>query len=89
MKLPVKIILINFVLAILFAATYIFTQNITNEISIVIGLVFLVGGLIALVVGLFLLIAEDKRYAQGFLMSGGLLLLLGFLTCGIGIGTFG
>jgi hypothetical protein len=85
MKLPVKIILINFVLAISFAAMYIFTQNITNEISIVIGLVFFVGGLIALVVGLFLLLMEDKRYAQGFLMSGGLLLLLGFLTCGMGI----
>jgi hypothetical protein len=85
MKLPIKIILINVVLAILFSVIYAITQNITSELSIVVGLVFLVGGLIALVVGLFLLIAEDKRYAQGFLMSGGLLLLLGFLTCGVGI----
>jgi hypothetical protein len=85
MKLPIKIILINVAVAILFSVIYAITQNITSELSIVVGLVFLVGGLIALVVGLFLLIAEDKRYAQGFLMSGGLLLLLGFLTCGIGI----
>jgi uncharacterized membrane protein YagU involved in acid resistance len=88
MKLPVKIILINFVLAILFAVTYVITQNVTSEISIVVGLVFLVGGLIGLVVGLFLLVAEDKRYAQGFLMSGGLLLLLGFLTCSSAMGAF-
>jgi hypothetical protein len=85
MKLPIKIILINVAVAILFSVIYVITQNITSELSIVVGLVFLVGGLIALVVGLFLLIAEDKRYAQGFLMSGGLLLLLGFLTCGMGI----
>ena len=81
MKLPVKIILINVALAILFAVLYVVTQNVTSEISLVVGIVFLTGGLIALVAGLFLLIAEDKRYAQGFLMSGGLLLLLGFLTC--------
>jgi uncharacterized membrane protein YagU involved in acid resistance len=85
MKLPVKIVLINVVLAILFAVVYVITENVTSELSIVGGLVFLVGGLIALVLGLFLLLAEDKRYAQGFLISGGLLLLLGFLTCGIGI----
>ncbi len=85
MKLPVKIILINLAGAILFSVIYTITQNIISELSIVVGLVFLVGGLIALVVGLFLLMAEDKRYAQGFLMSGGLLLLLGFLTCGVGI----
>jgi uncharacterized membrane protein YagU involved in acid resistance len=86
MKLPVKIILINIALAVLFAIGYVITQNVTSELSIVAGLVFLVGGLIALVVGLFLLVAEDKRYAQGFLMSGGFLLLLGFLTCTSGIG---
>jgi uncharacterized membrane protein YagU involved in acid resistance len=85
MKLPVKIVLINVVLAILFAVVYVITENVTSELSIVGGLVFLVGGLIALVLGLFLLLAEDKRYAQGFLISGGLLLLIGFLTCGIGI----
>jgi hypothetical protein len=86
MKLPVKIILINIALAVLFAIGYVITQNVSSELSIVVGLVFLVGGLFALIVGLFLLIAEDKRYAQGFLMSGGLLLLLGFLTCTSGIG---
>ncbi len=89
MKLPVKIILINVAVAILFSVLYVITQNVTSEISIVVGLVFLVGGLIALVAGLFLLIAEDKRYAQGFLMSGGLLLLLGFLTCSTAFGSFG
>ncbi len=81
MKLPQKIVLINLALAILFAVLYVVSQNITNEVSLVVGIVFLTGGLIALIAGLFLLIAEDKRYAQGFLMSGGLLLLLGFLTC--------
>jgi uncharacterized membrane protein YagU involved in acid resistance len=89
MKLPVKITLINIALAILFAVTYIITQNITSEVSIVVGLVFLGGGLITLIVGLFLLIAEDKRYAQGFLISGGLFLLLSFLSCTSAMGAFG
>jgi hypothetical protein len=86
MKLPIKIVLINITLAILFAVIYVFTQNIKNELSIVVGFVFLIGGLIGVVVGSFLLLMDDKRYAQGFLMSGGLLILLGFLTCGVGIG---
>ena len=30
---------------------------------------------------LFLLFKDDKRYAQGFLISGGLLMLIGFATC--------
>jgi uncharacterized membrane protein YagU involved in acid resistance len=89
MKLPAKIILINVAVAILFAIIYVVSQNVTSEISLVVGLVFLVGGFITLVAGLFLLIAEDKRYAQGFLMSGGILLLLGFLTCSSAMGAFG
>lgn len=88
MKLPLKIVLINLALAILFAIIYVITQNVTSEVSLVVGIVFLVGGLIAFVAGLFLLIAEDKRYAQGFLMSGGLLLLLGFLSCTSALGGF-
>ena len=81
MKLPTKIVLINITIAILFSIIIVISQNISSEISVVVGLVFLVGGLIDLLVGLFLLAAKDKRYSQGFLMSGGLLLLFGFLIC--------
>ncbi len=35
------------------------------------GVVFLIYGVIALITGLFALVSPDKRYAQGFLLSGG------------------
>jgi hypothetical protein len=80
MKLPVKIILINVALAILFALLFGSTQGITDGYVFMFGLVALGGGAIDIIVGL-LLLATDKRYAQGFLLSGGVLLLLGFLAC--------
>jgi len=46
------------------------------------GIVFLMYGAIALIAGLFALAATDKRLAQGLLLSGGLLLLMGVVTCG-------
>jgi hypothetical protein len=81
MKLPVKIILINVALAILFALLFGSTQGITDGYVFMFGLVALGGGAIDIIVGLLLLLATDKRYAQGFLLSGGVLLLLGFLAC--------
>ena len=45
------------------------------------GIIGFFGGIVQLVVGLFLLFAEDKKYAQSFLISGGLLMLIGFATC--------
>lgn len=81
MKLPVKIVLINVGLAILFAFFLNSTQGYLEGYTIMFGLVALGGGAVDIVIGLLLLFATDKRYAQGFLISGGVLLLLGFLAC--------
>jgi hypothetical protein len=81
MKLPIKIVLINLILAILFAILLNSTQGFMEGYVIMFGLVALGGGAVDIVIGLLLLFATDKRYAQGFLMSGGLLILLGFLAC--------
>ena len=80
MKLPFKIVCINICLAFLIAILVSISGNNIVENTM---LVFAVFGLIAMVAGLLALMAPDKRYAQGFLMSGGILLLLGLVTCGI------
>ena len=52
-----------------------------NDYLILYGLVGILLGVVLLGAGLISLVAADKRYAQGFLLSGGILLLLGFLSC--------
>lgn len=83
MKLPYKIVLINVGIAIIFSLFTIFVEpgGLHNNFFIWFGLSGLFGGAVDLIVGLFLLLIEDKRYAQGFLLSGGILMLLGFITC--------
>ncbi len=49
------------------------------------GFIGVFGGLLEVVVGLCLLFAQDKKYAQGLLISGGLLMVIGFATCTAGI----
>ena len=82
MKLPFKIVLINVGAAILIALLLALGgNNYVNEFFTVFGLMGLFGGLFEIVLGLFLLLLPDKRYAQGFLLSGGILVLLGFVAC--------
>lgn len=82
MKLPFKIVLINVGLAIFFALLLALGgNNYVNEFFTVFGMMGLFGGLVEIVIGLFLLLMADKRYAQGFLLSGGILVLLGFVAC--------
>lgn len=83
MKLPFKIACINIGVAFLIA---ILVSISDNDIFVNTAIVFAVYGLLAMVVGLIALMTTDKRYAQGFLMGGGILLLLGLVTCGILIG---
>jgi len=82
MELRIKIVLINvaiaLVLSILIGGGNIFSP----DFFIFLGIVFLVIGIICLFAGLILFIMEDQRYAQGFLLSSGILLLLGFMVCG-------
>jgi hypothetical protein len=83
MKLPFKIVLINVGAAILFSffMGLITNSNMSKEFISIYGMVGLFGGLFEIVLGLFLLLLPDKRYAQGFLLSGGILLLSGFVAC--------
>ena len=83
MKLQHKIVLLSFGIAILMGSFFaVATSSFTiKNILVSLGATGFFIGLIQIVVGLFLLFKDDKRYAQGFLISGGLLMLIGFATC--------
>lgn len=82
MKLPFKIVLINTAIAILISLlSFSEMDRMWGGFFLSFGLVGLFGGLFIVVVGLILLFMNDRRYAQGFLLSGGLLMLLGFIAC--------
>ena len=83
MKLQQKIILISFGIVLLLGALAGAGSGSAkaSDFLMVLGMVGFFAGLLQLIVGLFLLVKTDKRYAQGFLMSGGLLMLIGFATC--------
>jgi ABC-type lipopolysaccharide export system ATPase subunit len=83
MKLQQKIILISFaiVLALGALAGAAGGTGKATDFFMIVGMVGFFAGLLQLIVGLFLFVKTDKRYAQGFLMSAGLLILIGFATC--------
>lgn len=84
MKLQQKIVLISFIAALAIGSlvAYIFGSTSRHEdYFMYVGVVGFFAGLFQLVAGLFLLFLQDKRWAQGFLISGGLLILAGFTTC--------
>lgn len=78
MKLPLKIVLINIGLSIIWAFL---SDGGSSHFAGSLGVAFLLGGGFTLIIGLLALFATDKRYAQGFLLSGGILFLLGLITC--------
>lgn len=53
----------------------------SNDFLILYGLTGILLGVLLLVIGLVSLLADDKRFAQGFLLSAGIILLLGFVLC--------
>ena len=83
MKIQQKIILISFGIVLLLGALAGSAggSSKAGDFLMVMGTVGFFAGLLQLIVGLFLLVKTDKRYAQGFLMSGGILMLIGFTTC--------
>ena len=83
MKIQLKIILVSFGVVILLGALAGSADgyNKASDFFMVMGMVGFFAGLLQLIVGLFLLVKTDKRYAQGFLMSAGLLILIGFAIC--------
>ena len=83
MKTVYKICTINVGLAL--GLTVLFTigfqgNNLRQFIGIF-GLVSFFGGVVDLLVGLVLLLFRKRTYGQGFLLSSGVLLLLGFTLC--------
>lgn len=82
MKLPLKIVLCSIaftiVLAFLLASG---TSSSLNDVLGFFGLADIIIGPLLLFSGLIALATRHKEWAQGLLLSGGILLLLGFLTC--------
>jgi uncharacterized membrane protein HdeD (DUF308 family) len=83
MTVPVKIVLISFAAVLLITGVAAFSQpsSSATDVALVFGIIAFFGGLLQVFVGLLLLFLTDKRYAQGCLLSGGLLMLIGFFTC--------
>lgn len=85
MKLQTKIILISFGFAVITALLFSLGNGnihvVKTDFLVSFGITGFFGGLLQAIIGLFLLLKTDKRYAQGFLMSGGLLMVIGFATC--------
>lgn len=79
MKLPFKIVLLNVIGVFLLALLT--EQSISSEFFLWLAIIGFLGGCFDIILGLFLLFLNDKRFAQGFLISGGVLILLGFFTC--------
>ena len=83
MKLQQKIILISFAVSLLLGALMAATSGVNKpgDFFMYLGVTGFFIGLLQVIAGLFLLAKTDKRYAQGFLLSGGILMLVGFATC--------
>ena len=87
MSFQLKTVIISFALA-LAGAFLVNLQGYNAKISdyaVAFGMIGFFGGILEVVIGLFLLLLEDKKYAHGFLISGGLLMVIGFGTCTAGL----
>jgi len=47
------------------------------------GIIAVIAGTLYILVGIIILIAGQKEWAQGFLIAGGILLITGFATCSL------
>jgi hypothetical protein len=88
LKLVHKIILANIAISLLFAIYYAVTQapGQASEFALAFGVICLLVGIADLFVSLILFMASSGEWSKGFLFSGGILLLLSGITCGIGAG---
>ena len=91
MKLTFKIVLVNFLIVLLITALVTFGNNdyAPQSLLIAFGLFSLCGTGISFLIAivLFLTGPKNKEWAMGFLLSSGLLLLAGLLTCGSSLST--
>jgi uncharacterized membrane protein YozB (DUF420 family) len=88
MKLPFKILFINLSVAVGISILLLIglSGNFKlDEFFIALGLVALGGAAIDLLIGIILLATGNKESGKGFMLSAGVLLLIGFASCGIGL----
>jgi hypothetical protein len=83
MKKAIKVLLINLAIAFGFAFISLLFGNNSSDFLIVLGLVCLAGAVIDLLVAVVLFITGPLQYdvAKGFLLSSGVLFLVGFAAC--------
>ena len=81
MKLQNKVLLISFSIAVLITLVIAFATDSWpgNGFCLMAGLTGMCGGAGYIGLGVLLLLLKDKRYAKGFLLSGAILLLVGFI----------
>jgi uncharacterized membrane protein YozB (DUF420 family) len=88
MKLPFKILFINLGIAVFISVLILIglSGNFkVDEFFIALGLVALAGAVIDLIIGIILLATGNKESGKGFMLSAGVLLLIGFASCGMGM----
>lgn len=83
MKLIYKICLMNVGLVLLLAAvlTPAFFNGSMAEAFSMFGILSVLGSVVNLLIGLLLLLLRRKQWGQGYLLSAGVLLLLGCAVC--------
>ena len=82
MKLHHKIILGSLAVTVAAALMVNFGQTRASGSSFVdlVVTILLISG-IEIILGIIMLFHPNKQYAQGFLISGGIIFLIGFVTC--------
>jgi hypothetical protein len=85
-----KIILIHIGIAFLIAIYYTLTQGTegAGDFALAFGIICLLSGIADLFISLILFFASSREWSKGFLLSGGILLLLSGLSCGLGAGMY-
>jgi hypothetical protein len=85
MKLVYKICLVNVILAVLVAVLFSLSFRVSdyNGFTSILGLVSLFGSVVDILIALILFLFKRKVWVQGYLLSAGVLLLLGFALCSL------
>ena len=85
-----KIVLVHIAVAFLIAVYYTITEGSgdATDFALGFGIVCLLSSIADLFISLILFIASSREWGKGFLLSGGVLLLLSGASCGIGAGLY-
>ena len=81
-----KILLVHVALAFVIAVFFSLTEGTSgaDDFALAFGIICLLGGIADLFISVILFIASSPEWGKGFLLSGGVLLLLSGLSCSIG-----